>query len=242
MQRAQKITSLVLSLRKREKIKVRQPLQRIMIPVLDGQERKQVEAVSALIAAEVNVKEVELLDDTSAILVKEIKPNFKTLGPRFGKDMKRVAQAIQNLNEAQIQELEKQGSLTIQIDTKSCILEATDVVISSKDVAGWLVASEQGVTVALDIQMNETLRLEGMARELVNRLQNMRKDLGFDVTDTIEVTLKESKELNAILNENKAYIQHEILATTIYVAKEASSKATELAFDSLHTQVTMVKS
>ena len=242
MQRAQKITSLVLSLRKREKIKVRQPLQRIMIPVLDEQQRQQVEAVVNLIAAEVNVKEVELLDDTSSILVKEIKPNFKTLGPRFGKDMKLVAQAIQNLNEAQIQELEKQGTLTVNINNKHCILEATDVVVNSKDVEGWLVASEQGVTVALDIQMNETLRLEGMARELVNRLQNMRKDLGFDVTDKIEITLKESDELNAILNENKAYIQHEILATTIYVVKEVSNEATELVFDSLHTQVTMVKS
>lgn len=242
MQRAQKITSLVLSLRKREKIKVRQPLQRIMIPVLDEEERKQVEAVSALIAAEVNVKEVEILDDTSSILVKEIKPNFKTLGPRFGKDMKLVAQAIQNLNERQIQELEKQGTLTILLDNKKCILEATDVVISSKDVAGWLVASEQGVTVALDVQMNETLRLEGMARELVNRLQNMRKDLGFEVTDTIQVTLQESDELNAILNENKAYIQHEILATTINVAKVVSNEAIELMFDSLQTQVEMVKS
>ena len=242
MQRAQKITSLVLSLRKREKIKVRQPLQCIMIPVLDEEERKQVEAISALIAAEVNVKEVEILDDTSSILVKEIKPNFKTLGPRFGKDMKLVAQAIQNLNEAQIQELEKQGALTIQLDNKKCTLEATDVVISSKDVAGWLVASEQGVTVALDVQMNETLRLEGMARELVNRLQNMRKDLGFEVTDTIQVTLQESDELNAILNENKAYIQHEILATTIYVAKAVSNEAMELTFDSLQTQVEMVKS
>lgn len=242
MQRAQKITSLVLSLRKREKIKVRQPLQRIMIPVLDEEERKQVEAISALIAAEVNVKEVEILDDTSSILVKEIKPNFKTLGPRFGKDMKLVAQAIQNLNETQIQELEKQGTLTILLDNKKCILEVTDVVISSKDVAGWLVASEQGVTVALDVQMNETLRLEGMARELVNRLQNMRKDLGFEVTDTIQVTLQESDELNAILNENKAYIQHEILATTIYVAKAVSNEAMELTFDSLQTQVEMVKS
>jgi isoleucyl-tRNA synthetase len=242
MQRAQKITSLVLSLRKREKIKVRQPLQRIMIPVLDAEERQQVAAVSALIAAEVNVKEVELLDDTSSILVKEIKPNFKSLGPRFGKDMKQVAQAIKSLDETQIQTLEKHGSLTLEIDEKSCILETSDVIVTSKDVAGWLVASEQGVTVALDIQMNETLRLEGMARELVNRLQNMRKDLGFEVTDTVEVTLNESEELNAILNENKAYIQHEILATGIHVAKEVSSEATELVFDSLQTKVEMVKS
>ncbi|MGB0254832.1 MAG: class I tRNA ligase family protein, partial [Flavobacteriaceae bacterium] len=241
MQRAQKITSLVLSLRKREKIKVRQPLQRIMIPVLDEAARQQIEAVTALIAAEVNVKAVELLDDTSSILVKEIKPNFKTLGPRFGKDMKVVAQAIQSLTDTQVQELEHKGSLSIDINDKSCILEATDVVIATKDVAGWLVASEQGVTVALDIQMTEELRLEGMARELVNRLQNMRKDLEFDVTDTIEVTLEESDELTAILNQNKAYIQHEILATSIHVVKSISSKAIELSFESLQTKVEMIK-
>ena len=242
MQRAQKITSLVLSLRKREKIKVRQPLQRIMIPVLDATERKQVEAVSALIAAEVNVKTVELLDDTASILVKEVKPNFKTLGPRFGKDMKKVAQAIQVLDANQVQSLEQKGSLMLEIDDKSCNLELTDVVISSKDVAGWLVASEQGVTVALDVQMSEELRLEGMARELVNRLQNMRKDKGLAVTDTIEVTLQESEELNAILKQNKTYIQHEILATTIHVAKELKKNATDLSFDSLQTKVQMIKS
>ena len=242
MQRAQKITSLVLSLRKREKIKVRQPLQRIMIPVLDATERKQVEAVSALIAAEVNVKTVELLDDTASILVKEVKPNFKTLGPRFGKDMKKVAQAIQVLDANQVQSLEQKGSLMLEIDDKSCNLELTDVVISSKDVAGWLVASEQGVTVALDVQMNEELRLEGMARELVNRLQNMRKDKGLAVTDTIEVTIKESGELNAILKQNKTYIQHEILATTIHVVNELKKNATDLSFDSLQTKVQMIKS
>ena len=242
MQRAQKITSLVLSLRKREKIKVRQPLQRIMIPVLDEIERHQVEAVSALIAAEVNVKTVELLDDTSSVLVKEVKPNFKSLGPRFGKEMKAVAETIQSLTDIQVQELEQKGTLSIDINNKSCILEITDVVITSKDVAGWLVASEQGVTVALDIQMTEELRLEGMARELVNRLQNMRKDLGFDVTDTIEVTLSDSDELTAILNQNKVYIQHEVLATMIHVVNKASNKAVEVSFDSLHTQVEMVKS
>ena len=156
--------------------------------------------------------------------------------------MKLVAQAIQNFNEAQIQALEKEGSLALEINNEKFTLEANDVIISTKDVPGWLVASEQGVTVALDIQMNENLRLEGMARELVNRLQNMRKDFGFDVTDTIVVTLKESEELKAILNENKAYIQGEILATTINVVKDVSNEAIELAFDSLHTQVAMVKS
>ena len=242
MQRAQKITSLVLSLRKREKIKVRQPLQRIMIPVLDATERKQIQAISGLIAAEVNVKAVELLDDTASILVKEVKPNFKALGPRFGKDMKKVAQAIQLLEANQVQSLEQKGSLSLEIDDKIINLELTDVVISSKDVAGWLVASEQGITVALDVQMNEELRLEGMARELVNRLQNMRKDKGLAVTDTIEVTLQESGELNAILKQNKTYIQHEILATTIHVVNELKKNATDLSFDSLQTKVEMIKS
>ena len=134
------------------------------------------------------------------------------------------------------------GTLTLEIYNNRCILEATDVVISTKDVAGWLVASEQGVTVALDIQLNEELRLEGMARELVNRLQNMRKGHGFDVTDKIEVTLSESDELKAILNQNKAYIQHEILATAIYVVKDVSTEAAELSFDSVNTRVKMVKS
>jgi len=242
MQRAQKITSLVLSLRKREKIKVRQPLQRIMIPVLDDLERKQVAAISSLIASEVNVKQVELLDDTSSILVKEVKPNFKTLGPRFGKDMKLVAQAIQALSETQVQTLEKEGALKLDLEGKEIVLAADDVVIASKDVSGWLVASEQGVTVALDIQMNESLQLEGMARELVNRLQNIRKDLGFDVTDTISLTLRENDALVAVLKQNKTYIQDEILATNITLVKDELKGSIPIAFDSLETNVNMVKS
>jgi isoleucyl-tRNA synthetase len=242
MQRAQKITSLVLSLRKREKIKVRQPLQRIMIPVLDSIAREQIEAVSNLIAAEVNVKEVVLLDDSSSILVKEIKPNFKTLGPRFGKDMGVVVKAIQALSEEDIATLEQSGSLELELDNKKCILQAEDVVINSKDVSGWLVASEQGVTVALDVQMSESLRLEGMARELINRLQNTRKELGFEVTDKVDVLLTSSKELDAILKENKTYIQHEILATNINTVKNLSNNAIELSFDSLEVNVQMVKS
>ena len=242
MQRAQKITSLVLSLRKREKIKVRQPLQRIMVPVLDDLERQQVAATSSLIASEVNVKQVELLDDTSSILVKEVKPNFKTLGPRFGKDMKLVVQAIQALSDTQVQTLEKEGALKLNLDGKEIILAADDVVISSKDVSGWLVASEQGVTVALDIQMNESLRLEGMARELVNRLQNIRKDLGFDVTDTISLTLRENDALAAVLKQNKTYIQNEILATSITLVKDELEASIPISFDSLETNVNMVKS
>ena len=242
MQRAQKITSLVLSLRKREKIKVRQPLQRIMIPVLDDNERKQLAAISSLIASEVNVKQVELIDDTSSILVKEVKPNFKALGPRYGKDMKLVAQAIQGLNDTQVQTLENEGLLKLNLDDKEITLAAEDVVIASKDVSGWLVASEQGVTVALDVQMNESLKLEGMARELVNRLQNVRKDLGFDVTDTIALTLRENDALLDVLKQNKTYIQNEILATSITLAKDELEDSIPISFDLLETNVNMVKS
>jgi isoleucyl-tRNA synthetase len=242
MQRAQKITSLVLSLRKREKIKVRQPLQRIMIPVLDDNERNQLAAISSLIASEVNVKQVELIDDTSSILVKEVKPNFKALGPRYGKDMKLVAQAIQGLNDTQVQTLENEGLLKLNFDDKEITLAAEDVVIASKDVSGWLVASEQGVTVALDVQMNESLKLEGMARELVNRLQNVRKDLGFDVTDTIALTLRENDALLDVLKQNKTYIQNEILATSITLAKDELEDSIPISFDLLETNVNMVKS
>jgi isoleucyl-tRNA synthetase len=241
MQRAQKITSLVLSLRKREKIKVRQPLQRIMIPVLDENERKQVKGVSDLIASEVNVKEVELIDDTSSILIKEVKPNFKTLGPRFGKNMNQVSKLIQNLDENQIQKLEQGSNLSLSLGGNHIMLQLEDVVIKSKDVAGWLVASEQGVTVALDISINESLRLEGLARELVNRLQNIRKDLGFKVTDNIEVTFTENDKLISVLKQNKTYIMHEILAININLVKEINKDSIELSFQDFKTNVIMIK-
>jgi isoleucyl-tRNA synthetase len=156
---------------------------------MEPKERKEVEAVSDLIAAEVNVKEVEILDDASSILVKEIKPNFKTLGPRFGKDMRFVAQAIADFDTNQIAMIEKTGSIEININGKNTILDTSEVVIRSKDIAGWTVASEQGVTVALDMTLTESLTLEGIARELVNRIQNLRKDKGFDVTDRIDVKI-----------------------------------------------------
>ena len=156
--------------------------------------------------------------------------------------MKLVAQAIQALSDTQVQTLEKEGALKLNLDGKEITLAADDVVISSKDVSGWLVASEQGVTVALDIQMNESLRLEGMARELVNRLQNIRKDLGFDVTDTISLTLRENDALAAVLKQNKTYIQNEILATSITLVKDELEASIPISFDSLETNVNMVKS
>ncbi|MCW8979742.1 MAG: class I tRNA ligase family protein, partial [Altibacter sp.] len=187
MQQAQTISSLVLSLRQREKIKVRQPLQKIMIPVLSEASRKEIEAVSDLIKSEVNVKEIELIDEGSGILVKEIKPDFKKLGPRFGPDMKMVAQAITNFGQEEIIILEKEGEISLSVNEKNITLTLDDVVIRSQDIEGWLVANANGITVALDVTITPDLRNEGIARELVNRIQNMRKDSGFEVTDRVDV-------------------------------------------------------
>ncbi len=195
MQKAQTISSLVLSLRQREKIKVRQPLQKIMIPILDESEKEEILAVSDLIKSEVNVKEIELIDEGSGMLVKQIKPDFKVLGPRFGKDMKAVAAAISDFDQHQIATLEKDGEISVFINEKSTILALADVIISSQDIEGWLVANANGVTVALDVTITPDLQNEGIARELVNRIQNLRKDSGFEVTDKVEITLLEEKKI-----------------------------------------------
>jgi isoleucyl-tRNA synthetase len=240
MQRAQRIVSLVLSIRKKEKIKVRQPLQRVLIPALDHNERQAIEEVSDLIAAEVNVKTIEILDDASSILVKEIKPNFKTLGPRFGKEMKAVSEAIIGLSEAQIQTMEKEGSLSIEINGKNTILDPSDVIIQSKDIAGWSVASEQGVTVALDCSLTEDLLLEGITRELVNRVQNLRKDMDFEVTDTITLTLKYDKRLADAIEANKSYVMSEVLAKNIEFV-ETNPDGEPLSFDDIETVIRLEK-
>ncbi|MGB3150893.1 MAG: isoleucine--tRNA ligase, partial [Maribacter sp.] len=189
MNKAQTISSLVLSIRQKEKIKVRQPLQKIMIPVLDEKDRMDITAVSDLIKSEVNVKEIQLLDDASGILVKRIKPNFKTLGPKYGKDMKKIAQMVNTFTQDDIQKIEQEGELSIQIENKSINLQLQDVEISSQDIEGWLVASSGKTTVALDVTINEDLRKEGIARELVNRIQNIRKESGFEVTDKIDINM-----------------------------------------------------
>ncbi|HAT63992.1 MAG TPA: isoleucine--tRNA ligase, partial [Flavobacteriaceae bacterium] len=191
MQKAQTISSLVLSLRQREKIKVRQPLQKIMIPVLDASEREEILAVSDLIKHEVNVKEIELINEDSGILVKQIKPDFKKLGPRFGQEMKGIAQVINGFDQKEIATLEKDGEISVFHNGKNSTLTLDDVIISSQDIEGWLVANADGVTVALDVTISQELKNEGIARELVNRIQNLRKDSGFEVTDRVDVTLQE---------------------------------------------------
>jgi isoleucyl-tRNA synthetase len=240
MQHAQRIVSLVLSIRKKEKIKVRQPLQRVLIPALDRNEKQAIEEVSDLIAAEVNVKTIDILDDASSILVKEIKPNFKTLGPRFGKEMKAVSEAIIGFSEEQIQTIEREGSLSIEINGKNTILDASDVMIQSKDIAGWSVASEQGVTVALDCSLTEDLLLEGIARELVNRVQNLRKDMDFEVTDTITLTLKHDNRLADAIQANKSYVTSEVLAKNIEFV-ESNPDGEPLSFDDIETVIRLEK-
>lgn len=240
MLKAQTVSSLVLSLRKKEMIKVRQPLQKVMIPVLDANQRAEIEAVSDLIKAEVNVKEIELLDDASGILVKQIKPNFKTLGPRFGKDMGLISKEIQGFGQEEIAKLERDSELVIDITGKSITLSLDDVEISSQDIEGWLVANSNGITVALDITISEELRKEGIARELVNRIQNIRKDSGFEVTDKIVVKMERNPQLEEAVSANSAYIKSETLTESL-IFEEKIENGIEIEFDDIKTSILISK-
>ena len=240
MQKAQTISSLVLSLRKKEMIKVRQPLQKVMIPVLDKNQRAEIEAISDLVKAEVNVKEIEILDDASGILVKQIKPNFKTLGPRFGKDMGLISKQIQAFTPEQINQLDALGMLNIEISGNTITLSQADVEISSQDIEGWLVANANGITVALDITISPELKEEGIARELVNRIQNIRKDSGFEVTDKIKVHLQKNAELEKAVNANATYIKSETL-TEMLVFEDAIQNGIDIEFDDIKTRILITK-
>ncbi len=240
MENAQTISSLVLSLRAKEKIKVRQPLQKIMIPVLDDTQKEEILAVSDLIKSEVNVKEIELLDDASGILVKQIKPNFKALGPKFGKDMKLVSSKIQSFGQEEISQIEKEGQISVEINGKLITLETSDVEISSKDIEGWLVANAEGLTVALDVTINDELKKEGIARELVNRIQNARKDSGFEVTDKIKLTFLSLDELQQSVLANENYIKAETLTKEL-VFVDALENGTEIEFDTIKSRMLIEK-
>ena len=240
MQKAQTISSLTLSLRAKEKIKVRQPLQRIMIPVLDEAQREEIMAVQDLIKSEVNVKEIELIDDASGILVKNIKPNFKVLGPRFGRDMKVVANAINAMTAQDISTIENEGEITVDINGKSVTLAPEDVEITSQDIEGWLVASSGSLTVALDVTLTDELKNEGIARELVNRIQNLRKDSGFEVTDKIEVQLQRDGKVEQAVNDNLEYIKMETLTAKLDVAEQVTN-GIAIAFDDVETKLAIKK-
>lgn len=236
MQKAQTISSLVLSLRKKELIKVRQPLQKIMIPVLNDLQREEINSISDLIKSEVNVKEIQLLDSDSNILVKQIKPNFKVLGPRFGKHMQRVNEAIKNFTQQDIQTIECDGQIEISLDQQKHIISLSEVEISSQDIEGWLVANSGGITVALDVTITAELRKEGIAREMVNRIQNLRKDCQFEVTDKIEVTLQADPLLQEAINDNINYIKEETLTEHLEFVDQLSD-GQEIAFDDIQTRV-----
>jgi len=240
MEKAQIISSLVLSLRKKEMIKVRQPLQRVMIPVLDEQQRAEIEAVEDLIKSEVNVKQIELIDDASGLLVKQVKPNFKVLGPRFGKDMKAVANVIEQFSPEDISTIEIDGKITVEVNGKMINLVSEEMVISSQDIEGWLVASSGNITVALDVNISEELKKEGVARELVNRIQNLRKDSGFEVTDTIDVTIQKDGIIEDAVLENINYIKNETLTINLELA-EVVAVGTEIEFDDLTTKLFIKK-
>ncbi|QLE01359.1 isoleucine--tRNA ligase [Galbibacter sp. BG1] len=240
MEKAQVISSLVLSLRKKEMIKVRQPLQRVMIPVLDEAQRDEIMAVEELIKSEVNVKEIELIDDASGLLVKQIKPNFKVLGPRFGKDMKLIVSEINKFDQPEIQKIEKEGEIVIEINGKSITLGIDEVEISSQDIEGWLVASSGAITVALDVTINDDLRNEGVARELVNRIQNLRKDSGFEVTDKIDVKLQKDGFVEKAVQNNMDYIKAETLTAELNF-EDHLNNGTEIAFDEVNTRLIIQK-
>lgn len=240
MRKAQTVSSLVLSIRQKERIKVRQPLQKIMIPVLNAKQRHEIEAVSDLIKSEVNVKEIQLLDDASDILVKQIKPNFKLLGPKYGKDMKLVAAAVAQLQQEDIQKIEQEGEISLEIENKTIKLQLQDVEITSRDIEGWLVATSGPLTVALDVTINEDLKKEGIARELVNRIQNIRKDSGFEVTDRIAIKILKDGLVEKAVASNMDYIKTETLTAELHF-EEKLDVGTDIAFDEINTKLFIVK-
>lgn len=240
MERAQRISSLALSLRKKEKIKVRQPLKRIMIPVLDASVKQEIEEVADLIKSEINVKEIELIDDTSGILVKTIKPDFRKLGPRFGKDMRHVVATVNKMTDEDIREMETKAEIQIDVNGEMTTLKLDEVEIVSEDLEGWLVASNGELTVALDVDIDETLKYEGIARELVNRIQNLRKDSDLEVTDHIELKVKKDGIVEKAIEQNLSYIKSETLSEYLELTEELDEGVT-VEFDDVHTQLALKK-
>ena len=240
MQMAQDVTSMVLALRRKVNIKVRQPLQCIMIPVVDETQKRHIEAVKDLIMSEVNVKEIHFEEGASGILVKKVKCDFKKLGPKFGKQMKAVAAAVAEMSQKAIAELEKNGRYTFVLDGAEAVVEAADVEIFSEDIPGWLVANEGTLTVALEVTVTEELKREGIARELVNRIQNIRKSSGFEITDKITIVLSRNSNSDDAVNEYNTYICNQVLATSLVLADEVTD-GTELNFDDFNLYIKVNK-
>ena len=224
MRLAQDLTSMVFSLRKKENLRVRQPLQKMMVPVLSDKVKNQIESIKKLVLAEVNVKELEFMTSDSGILVKKIKPNFKTLGPKFGQQMRAISQEIAQFTADDISAIEAQGAYSLNLEGAVVEIELSDVEISTEDIDGWVVTSMNGNTVALDISLSEELLNEGLAREVINRIQNLRKDHGFEVTDRIEIALSAEENLASAINDNLNYICSETLADNLRITSYESLK------------------
>lgn len=239
MQLAQDISSLVLSLRKRENLKVRQPLSRMLIPVMYAGMQEQVEQVSDLIRTEVNVKTIEFITDTAGVVTKKIKPNFKALGPKYPQQMKAIAAAVQQFTQDDIFKLEREGGYALQLGEAQVLLQLEDVDILSEDIPGWLVASQGKLTVALDIQLTDELIDEGIARELVNRIQKLRKDSDFEVTDQIEVELQYHEIVKGAVDRFKPYICSQILATSFELVASFNQPTTEIELDEVRLQIAL---
>ncbi len=241
MQDAQDITSMVLALRRKVNIKVRQPLTTLMIPVLDEKQQRDIESIKELVLNEVNVKEMLFADNAAGILVKRVKPDFKKLGPRYGKIMKQLAAKIAGMSQDDILQFEKEGKFAFDIDEQQAVIEIGDVEIISEDIPGWLVANEGRLTVALDITVTEDLRREGIARELVNRIQNIRKSSGFDITDKIHVKLTRNEETDPAVEEYKDYIAKQVLAESITLCDTLDAAGAELDFETFTIQAAITK-
>jgi isoleucyl-tRNA synthetase len=242
MELAQNITSMVLSLRKKNNIRVRQPLNKIMIPVLSDHFRQVLTAVEDLILSEVNIKKLDYLTEDSTILVKKIKPNFKTLGPKYGKIMKQLASLIQSLSQENIREMERTGEFNLNVGGEMVHITAEDVEITTEDIEGWSVANQDHLTVAMDLHITPELHEEGLARELVNRIQNMRKDKGLEVTDHILLQVEKNEKTDTAFANFKEYICSETLAKMELAEKIAnpSAEMVELV-DGISVKIGIVK-
>ena len=238
---AQQITSMVLSLRRKKNLKVKQPLTTIMIPVLDEGQKQDIEAVADLIMSEVNVKGINYVGGDAGILVKRIKPDFKKLGPKFGKNMKAAAQALTSLEQSQIAQFEKNGKIALSLNGEEAVVELADVEVISEDIPGWLVANEGNITVALDITITDDLRKEGIARELVNRIQNVRKSKDFNITDRIVVKIAPDEHVNDAVAQFKDYIAKQVLAVAIELAPVEGADVIALDMDEYELKITVDK-
>jgi isoleucyl-tRNA synthetase len=234
---AQTASSIVLALRRKVNIKVRQPLSKIMIPLMDEAQRKNIQSVESLILSEVNVRELKFVDSANEMLIKRVKPDFKKLGPRYGKIMKQLALKIQGMEKSEIITLEKNGTVTLFVDTQEVVITTDDVEIISEDIPGWLVGNEGRLTVALDITLSDELHKEGIARELVNRIQNLRKAKNFEITDRITIKLSSHPAIDAAITDNTDYIKNQVLADEITIVYEQLENEIEIDDQSLTISV-----